>query len=186
MSTSELPVGGAAGRARARRGRAPVGLVVSLVVLWLLLWGDLSVANVASGVLVALGLLVVFPLAPPATGTHHGVRPVAVARLVAYFAFELVISNLVVTRVILSRRPRTRTGVVACPLRTTSDRIVTVLCNVIALSPGTMMVDVSDDVIYVHALLLRDLDKARQDVDRLQTLLLAAFPPVPPAGGAAP
>jgi multicomponent Na+:H+ antiporter subunit E len=176
----------AAGRAHARRGRAPVGLVVSLVALWLLLWGDLSVANVASGVLVALGLLAVFPLARPAGGTHHLVRPVALVRLVGYIAFELVISNLVVTRVILSPRPRTRTGVVACPLRTTSDRMVTVLCNLIALSPGTMMVDVSDDTLYVHALLLRDLDKVRQDVDRLQRLLLAAFPPVGPAERGAP
>ena len=153
-----------------------MGLVVTLVALWLLLWGDLSVANVASGVLVALGLLAVFPLARPAAATRRVVRPLALARLVGYLALELVVSNLVVARVILSPKARTRTGVVACPLRTDSDRMVTALCNLIALSPGTMMVDVSDDALYVHALLLRDLDEVRRDVGRLQALLLAAFP----------
>lgn len=180
MSTASPPA------RRAPRGRprlsAPVGFVVWLVVLWLLLWGDLSVANVASGVLVALGLLVAFPLGRPGGGARHAVRPVALARLLAYFAYELVTSNLVVARVVLSRGARTRTGVVACPLRTTSDRMVTVLCNIIALSPGTMMVDVGDDAIYVHALLRRDPERVREDIDRLQGLLLAAFPEVGPAG----
>lgn len=184
MSEPAASVRASADAAR-RRWRAPLGLVVSLVGLWLLLWGDLSVANVASGVLVALALLAVFPLPRPDDGPHRVVRPLALARFVGYLFYELVVSNLVVARVVVSPRPRTRTGVVACPLRTTSDRMVTVLCNVIALSPGTMMVDVGEDAIYVHALLLHDLDRVRADVDRLQRLLLAAFPEQPrPEGGA--
>ncbi|MPY92883.1 MAG: hypothetical protein GEV08_07370 [Acidimicrobiia bacterium] len=159
-----------------RAAKPPVGVAAWLVVLWLLLWGKVSVANVASGILVAVVLLVVFPLPRRQGAVRHVVRPLALARLAAYFAYELVISNLLVTRVILSQGSRIRTGVVGCPLHSPSDGIVTVLANTIALSPGTMMVEVFDDVIYVHALLLRDVERVRGDVAKLQSLIIAAFP----------
>jgi multicomponent Na+:H+ antiporter subunit E len=160
---------------------ASVGVVAWLVVLWLLLWGDVSVANVASGVVVALGLLAVFPLEQAAGAGGRVFRPLAIGRLVAYFVRELVVSNLVVARLVVSRRSRLRTGVVRCPLRTRSDGIVTMLCNMIALSPGTMMVEVLDDAVYVHALLREDVERVRRDIDTLQTLVIAAFDRRPPA-----
>jgi multicomponent Na+:H+ antiporter subunit E len=159
---------------------APLGVVAWLVVLWLLLWGDVSVANIASGILVALALLAVFPLEQGPGPARRAFRPVAIARLAGYFLVELVISSLLVARVVVSRNTEIRTGVIRCPLLTTSDGIVTVLCNMIALSPGTMMVEVLDDAVYVHALVLRDVERVRHDVGQLQALIIAAFDRPPP------
>ena len=154
-----------------------LGLAAALVVLWLFLWGDLSFANVLSGAAVAAVLLMVFPRARSEGPVRHVVRPVALAHLALYFAYELVTSNLLLTREIMSRHSRIRTGVVACPLRTTSDGIVTVLANVLSLSPGTMMVEVLDGppTLYVHVLLLHDVDDARRQVARLEELIIRAF-----------
>jgi multicomponent Na+:H+ antiporter subunit E len=150
--------------------------VVPLVALWLLAWGEISVANVVSGTVVALVLLAAFP--PRAgDGTRVRLRPVALARLAGYIVVQLVVSNLLVAREIVGRRSRIRTGVIAHQLEQPSDAVLTMMANVIALSPGTMTVDVTSKppVLYVHFLLIDDVDEARRDVARLERLVVSAL-----------
>ena len=153
-----------------------LGRVVLLVALWLLAWGELSVANVVSGVAVAAALLVVFP-PTPRDKANVSLRPLAVGRLGVYVLGQLVTSNVVMTREILRRRPTIRPGVLVHRLRLPSEHVVTVMTSVIALSPGTMTVDVDPDStrIYVHFLFLRDLDAARASLERLEGLAWRAI-----------
>ena len=137
-----------------------------LIGLWCLLWGDLSVANVISGGAVAALLMVAYPTGVRPVHGMSGVRPVALVRLVVYVLYEFAVSNALVARAVLSRESKMRTGIVACPLRTTSESMITFLANVLALSPGTLPVEVSLDppVIHLHVLLLRDDADPRRSV----------------------
>ncbi|HEY5875725.1 MAG TPA: Na+/H+ antiporter subunit E [Ilumatobacteraceae bacterium] len=148
-----------------------------LIGLWCLLWGDLSVANVISGGAVAALLMVAYPTGVRPTHGMSGVRPVALVRLVVYVLYEFAVSNALVARAVLSRESKMRTGIVACPLRTTSESMITFLANVLALSPGTLPVEVSLDppVIHLHVLLLRDDADPRRNVALLESLALRAF-----------
>lgn len=152
------------------------GRVALLVSLWLLAWGDLTVANAVSGVLVAGALLVAFP---PGGRTGGGLRFSAggVLRLAGYLHVQLLISNLVMTRNILRRRPDIRPGVIAHRLTQPSEEVVTMMTSIIALSPGTMTVDVAPDssMIYVHFFALRDVDKARASLTHLEDLAMHAI-----------
>jgi multicomponent Na+:H+ antiporter subunit E len=150
--------------------------ITMLVALWLLAWGEASVANVVSGVAVAGLLLLTFP---PSTRAREQVRvhPLGVARLAGYVFVQLLTSNVVMTRAVLRRRPATQSGVIAHRLRQPSEHVVTIMTSVIALSPGTMTVDVDPDstTIYVHFLLLKDVDAARTALDRLERLASGAI-----------
>ncbi|HEX2048642.1 MAG TPA: Na+/H+ antiporter subunit E [Acidimicrobiales bacterium] len=150
--------------------------VALLVAVWLLAWGELSVANGVSGVGVAVGLLVAFPPHRRPTAPRR-VSPLGVARLVGYVLVQLVPSNVLVAREILGRRSRIRTGVLAYPLRHPSDEVLSLMAHVIALTPGTMTVEATREpsVLYVHFLLLADLDQARRTVARLEGLAVAAL-----------
>ncbi len=152
-----------------------VGRVALLVGLWLLAWGEVSLANVLSGVAVAAVLLVAFP---PALRASGGLRLSAIGagRLAVYVVVQLVISNVVMARQILRRRPDTRPGVLAHRLGQPSEEVVTVMTSVIALSPGTMTVDVDEEsrVIFVHFFLLRDVEAARASLRRLEELAVHA------------
>ena len=55
--------------------------------------------------------------------------------------------------------------------------VLTLIANIIALTPGTMTVDVTPDppMIYVHFLLLSDVAEARRAVARLERLVVAAI-----------
>src|SRR5690606_24636091 len=103
-------------------GRA--GLVAALVVVWTLLWGEVSVPNVISGLAVAIGLLIVFPL-DEVEHVDHRIHPLGVARLAGYFLYELVVSTISVARDVIVGPSRVSTAVVACPLRVDADGLIT-------------------------------------------------------------
>jgi multicomponent Na+:H+ antiporter subunit E len=157
-----------------------------LVVLWLLAWGEASVANVLSGIVVAGALLVAFPAGPLAPGEVR-LRPIGILRLTAYVVRQLVVSNVVMTRQILGRRAAARPGVLAHHLDQPSDEVVTLMSSVIALSPGTMAVDVdaASSAIHVHVFDLRDVDAARRSLVELEDLAAGAISrrPTDPAPG---
>lgn len=156
--------------------RANLGTGGLLVVVWVLSWGDISVANLLTGVAVAAALLVVFPLGQ-VEHVDHRIHPVATVRLVVFFAGEVLRSNVVMARDILRGNSSVRTGIVSCPLRVEADGLTTLLANLIALSPGTMPIDVTHrpPVLHLHILRLDAPDLVRARVARLEELAVAAL-----------
>jgi multicomponent Na+:H+ antiporter subunit E len=149
-----------------------------LVVLWLLAWGEASVPNLLTGAVLAAALLVAFP---PDSARHQSrIAPLPTIALVAYVARQLITSNIQMTWTILRPRPDLQPGVLAHHLLDPSDWVVTAMTSIIALSPGTMVVDVSRDgaTIYVHFVRLRDVDEAHAFLRRLEELVERALPHV--------
>lgn len=153
--------------------RAAFAAVLTLI--WVLAWGSPSPANVLGGLAVAAVLMTVAPDTWPAGRLR--VRPVAVARFAGYVVVKAIESNMVITREILARHSRVHTGVVAVPLPECSDGLVTLIANVMALTPGTMPIEVTRDptVLYVHILHLHDVEATRAEMRKLATLAYRAF-----------
>ena len=157
-----------------------LGLVALLVVLWILAWGELTLANVASGLVVAVGLLLAFPPRRRCGRSDLRLSPFGLARLAGYVVSQLVISNVVMTRQILRRDPARRPAVLAHRLAQPSEEVATLVSSVIALSPGTMTVDVESDasVLYVHFFTLRNAEQveaARTSLARLEQRVIDAI-----------
>jgi multicomponent Na+:H+ antiporter subunit E len=152
--------------------------VVGLVGMWVLAWGSLSVANVLGGLAVAGFLLWLAPDKWTNRERLH-VRPVATARLAAFVLGEVVKSNVVLIGAVLARRSRVHTGVMAVPLPDCSDGLLTVISNVVAITPGTSPLHLTryPTVLYVHVLDMRDEESTRRGVQRLADLAYAAFGP---------
>jgi multicomponent Na+:H+ antiporter subunit E len=150
--------------------------VAVLVVLWLLLWDRFTIGNLLGGIVVAVVLVIAFPI-PRQRDRWYTARPVATVRFAAHFLRKVVESNVWLTREVISRRSRIRTGVVATPLDGCSPELLTFLASVIALTPGTMVVEASPSppVLYVHVLDLRSVEEVRADVRRLESLAVRAF-----------
>lgn len=155
--------------------------VGALVALWLLAWGEVSLANVVSGVVVASALLVAFPPQRMGVGRLR-VDPVGLLVLGAYVVRQLVASNVWMAHQLVRRQPDLAPGVVAHRLHQPSPETFTVFAGIISLSPGTMVVDVEPDdtVAYVHFFRLDDVDAARASLERLDRLIDRAFTPTRP------
>ena len=105
--------------------------IALLTAIWVGLWSDLSVANVASGLLVALAIVLLIDT--PRAG-HLVIRPVHVTRFALYFAYKLVESTVVVARTIISPRDAVHTGIVAVPLIGCTDAVTTLIAHALRMS----------------------------------------------------
>jgi len=154
-----------------------------LIAVWVALWGEATVGNLVSGVLVVIAIEVLFPVGPdvvPAEdeGTLH---PIATLRFLAVFSWALVVATWQVAVACLRPRLRLAEAIVAVPLVSRSAVIATFVANAISLTPGTLTVEVSDRrpdgslVLYVHALDASDPDAVRADGRRFEELAVAAF-----------
>lgn len=153
-----------------------IGFGVGLAAIWVLLWGTASPANVLGGLAVGFLLVAVLPGLRRRRGWPT-VRPVAVARLGAYMLVNAVRSNVVLTREVLSRRSQIRTGVVGVRLPECSDELITVITSLLALTPGTMPLELVEAprTLYVHVLHLDAVQDVRHDIERLTALAVRAF-----------
>lgn len=163
----------------ARRGSAGRSVIVAwLTVMWVLLWGELTVVNVVTGVVVAVALVLVFP--PGASNDDPiVVRPLPALSFLLWFLGQLVITNVAVAKEVLLPRSQSqiRPAVVAVRLRTSSGRLATIVANAITLTPGTLTIDARGRpaLLYVHVLSFTDVESAVADVEDLERRVVAAF-----------
>jgi multicomponent Na+:H+ antiporter subunit E len=160
----------------ARWLRTAVELVV-LVVIWVALWADVSVANVVTGVLVAVGVLAVFDWRRGALDDPLVLRPVAAASFLLWFLWQLGKSNVAIARLVLTPRPDLAPGFVAYRLHTPSPGLATLVGNAVTLTPGTLTVtiDRTNATIYVHSLRAHDVAAVHRDLLELEWRALRAF-----------
>ena len=149
-----------------------------LVVMWVLLWGDLTFPNVVLGIVVALALVLAFP--PDDTNDEPVVvRPIRALGFLGWFLWALVITNLAVAKEVLlpSSRSEIRPAVVACQLRTSSGRLATMVANAITLTPGTLTIDARGRpaVLFVHVLSFESVEATRDEVADLERRIVEAF-----------
>lgn len=149
-----------------------------LTVVWVLLWGTLSVQTVLGGVLVAVLVTVALPL-PPVAG-HLTMRPLRLLRLAGYLAVELVVSAVQISWETLRYGPRATAGIVGVPLLTESDYVIAALANAVSLTPGefVLQIDRRRGVCYVYSLGVRtpaEAERVRRQVLVLQHRVIAAL-----------
>ena len=152
-------------------------LIAWLVLLWMLLWGTWSWANLLSGAVLAVLVTWLLPLPPVVE--HARFRPLAVLHLVGWFAWDLLVSSLQVAW--LSLRPGSaRAAVIGVQLRTDSDLLLTLITNTVNLVPGALVLDVdrTSRRLLVHVLLVRDeaeVERQRRNVLVVEERVVKAF-----------
>ncbi|MGH3587522.1 MAG: Na+/H+ antiporter subunit E [Pseudonocardia sp.] len=152
--------------------------LVWLTLVWVLLWGTFTTASVVGGVIVAVLVTVLFRF--PRSSEHLPLRPLRLLGLFAYLAYDLVVSGAEVSWQVLRHGPRARGAIIALPLLSDSDRVVTVVANAVSLSPGAMLlqIDQDHDVWYVYALGPRDeagVERIRRRTLDMQRRVLVAL-----------
>lgn len=169
-------------RRRSASGRHPLlpsswGLVVWLTLVWVLLWGDLSVGNVVAGAGLALFVTILLPL-PRASGRTH-LRPLGVVVLVAVFVKEVLSASWEIVKIVaLGRAPRG--AVIRVQLRSHSDLILSATGGFCSLVPGSLVVEAmrNSGMLYMHILdvdIAGGLEGAHADVLAQEERLLRAF-----------
>ncbi|GAA1719585.1 Na+/H+ antiporter subunit E [Isoptericola hypogeus] len=152
--------------------------IVLLTVMWVLLWGDLSWANVIAGAAIALVVVILFPLPP--ISMNGTLRPWAASVLVARFVADLVVASFEVAWVALRPGKQPRGAIVGVQLRNPDDAYLTITAVMSSLVPGSLVVEASrrTGMVYLHVL---DVEASggpegvRQEIRTLEARVLRAF-----------
>lgn len=142
----------------------PVRYVVLLALAWVGMSGSYTVPNLILGIAIGWGVL--FIVRDQLRAAKVTVRPWAALLLALLFAKELVLSAVRVARLVLSPRMDIKPGIFAYPLQVERDFEITLLANLITLTPGTLSVDVSDDrrTLFVHGMDCSDPERAKEEI----------------------
>lgn len=143
-----------------------VPLIIALALGWTAVTGSLTVPNLLLGaVLGTLALLLLrIRFSSPKLLPWLG----HILALMLLFVRELLLSAIRVALLVLTPdlKSRLKPAIIAFPLTAASDAEITLLANLITLTPGTLSIDVSADrkAIYVHVLSLRDRETLVRDI----------------------
>jgi multicomponent Na+:H+ antiporter subunit E len=137
---------------------------ILLALVWATATGQFTLANLVVGFLLGYMLLGFAQRAVGAATYFRRVRQVL--GFAAFFLKELLLANLRVAYDVITPGYRMRPGIIAVPLEARSDLEITLLANLITLTPGTLSLDVSDDrrVLYVHAMFVGDPEAFRREI----------------------
>mgnify|MGYP001409542754 CR=1 FL=1 len=154
-------------------------LVVWLTVIWLLMGDRFSMANAVSGLLLALALVLVFPLPPLDPGLR--LHPWGFACFVARFGLDLLRSAGPLTWQAFGPAERgIVNSVIGVTLRTRSDLILAITAIALSALPGTLVLDVRRETstLFMHVLGGSDeraVAKARAAALALERRVVRAF-----------
>jgi multicomponent Na+:H+ antiporter subunit E len=142
-----------------------LGLINLLLALgWCAVVGSFTLVDLAVGFVVGyLTLWLVRPLYWP---TRYFERFLLLPAQVLYFLRELVVSSLRVAWDVITPPVYSRPGIVAVPLDLQGEVEITMLANLVSLTPGTLSLEVSDDrkTLYVHAIFADPPKQVRQAI----------------------
>jgi multicomponent Na+:H+ antiporter subunit E len=145
-----------------------------LALAWCAAAGELTIVNLAVGLLVGFGVVAWLV---PGTASRRYVRHVR--RLLVFsvvYAVEVTRSTLRVAWDVITPQARRRPGILAVRLDVTTDAEIFVLANLITFSPGTLALDVraGRGVMIVHDMFVRDPAESKRHIkDRFERWVLS-------------
>ncbi len=132
--------------------RQQLPLLVALVLLWMMLWGSVTVLTILTGAVVAVLVTRTLYLPPVAlSGRFH------LGWMLAFllrFAVDLVVASVEVAWYAFRPAGVRRNAVIRVDLTTRSDLVLTGTALAVSLVPGSVVLEVDrpNSVLYVHSL----------------------------------
>jgi len=152
-----------------RKSVAPQGMLslwLVLFVVWMVANSTLAVEVAILGAVITLGLAYVFTSSSDAWRRIRW-TPAGFYHFLAYsgtFLVELVKANIAMMRVVYAPRIDIHPGIVKIRTKLKSPIGRLALANTIALTPGSLVLDIKGETLYIHWLDVQttDLDKATE------------------------
>jgi multicomponent Na+:H+ antiporter subunit E len=135
-----------------------------LALAWAAVTGSFTLANLILGFV--LGAATLYLIREQTGSLSYFIRIWRVFSLIALFLYELVLSAIKVALLVVQPRMDLKPGILKFPLRLETDASITLLANLITLTPGTLTIDASEDrrFLWVHALDCSNPDKTREEI----------------------
>ena len=149
-----------------------------LPIIWMALTGQFTLTNFVTGFVISAVCLWLITSPTKLPFAKMMVRLLRFMGFMVFFLWEVLMANLRVAWEVITPKHHMQPAIVAIPLAAQSDLEITILANVITLTPGTLSLDVSPDrkTLYVHTMYVDDVDAFRRDIkERFEKRVIEVF-----------
>lgn len=126
------------------------------------IWMFLSINFTGQGFIIGflLGLLMLYIMRNMFSSRFYLIRVWAIIKLTALFFKELWVANIDVVKLVLAPKENMQPAFFEYPTILEKDWEITLLSSLITLTPGTIVVHVSDDsrTLYIHAINIDEVE----------------------------
>ena len=148
-----------------------------LIALWMLLWGQFTWVAFLTGLVAAIFVTRIFRLPPVELSGRVNVWYGAI--FVLAFLAALVRGSLIVAAQVLDFRRQPGTAIIAVPMITDDDLIMTHTGVTASLIPGSLIVETDRDrrILYLHVIGVRsarDVERQRESVQMWERRIVMA------------
>lgn len=140
---------------------------ILLAITWVLINGEFGFSNFVFGFILGFFILKLsIDHNKSKKGNGYFITVFLTLNFILFFIKEVVKSCLVTATEILKRKHNFTPGIIAIPLDVKTDFQITLLANMITLTPGTFSIDVSVDkkILYIHAMNITDKQELIQGI----------------------
>lgn len=142
----------------------PFAINLILAFVWAALNGGIGLTSLLVGFLI--GYAVMFVLQPLFATSNYCSKLNDGLLLVLFFFYELVVSSLKVAWDVLTPIQTSKPAIIAVPMEAKTDAEITVLANLVSLTPGSLAIDISEDRshLLVHAMFVDDPEAFKAEI----------------------
>ena len=146
---------------------------ILLATFWVFLTASFEAANYFFGFFIGYIVISVIHRRIPSLNGYPRRLPRFIS-FIGVFIKELVVSNIRVAIDIVTPTWYMKPGVLCFELSSKTDIEITLVSNFISLTPGTLVLDVSEDkkTLFVHAMFLAEENKTIADLKEIERRLL--------------
>lgn len=149
-----------------------------LTLVWVMLWGTWSLANVMSGLVVAVVITTAFAL--PTVRFRIEFRPIGMVKWLGGVLVDLVKASFIVGLQGLKLRVPQQSSVIAVHLESKSDLAHALIIESVSIVPGSLVIEFerSERVLYAHVWSTsteEDAEKAREHIRLLERRVVGAI-----------
>lgn len=139
-------------------------LNILLSLVWVALTGYLNYPNFFFGFFLGFAVLWVLARSGPSDNKQYFYKVPKLILFLILLVYDMFRANLEVTMDILAPRMNLKPGIVAFEHNLKSDFEITMLTNLIALTPGTMVLKISPDkkYLFIHSFYIKDKEKFKE------------------------
>lgn len=149
-------------------------LNILLTFVWVALTGQLDYANFIFGYTLGFFILWMVNRSIKAN-TEYFYRVPKIFAFIFLFLFDLLKANFEVMKDVVTPNHNMKPGIIKYEMNAKTDFEITMLANMIALTPGTVVIDLSKNkkIMYIHVMYLTDKEAFKNNLsNRIERKLL--------------
>jgi multicomponent Na+:H+ antiporter subunit E len=127
--------------------------------IWVALTGSMYYSNFLFGFM--LGFFILWVLSRNEEDKRYFNRVPKTIGFIFFFLYEMIVANIQVAYDVITPKYFFKPGIICYPMEAKTDLEINLLSTVISMTPGTLILDVSEDKksLFIHVMYLKDKEQ---------------------------